>query len=41
MEVNKDYQKTREREPLEKEKSKPVDEDKSVISDKTLIALEG
>ena len=41
MEVNKDYQKTREREPLEEEKSKPVYEDKSVISDKTLIALEG
>ena len=42
MEVNIDYWKTQERESLEEEKqSKPVDEDKSVISDKTLIALEG
>ena len=41
MEVNKDYQKTQETEPLEEEKSKPVDDDKSVISDKTLIVQEG
>ena len=41
MEGNKDYQKTQERESLEEEKSKLVDDDKSVISDKTLIALEG
>ena len=41
MEVNKDHQKTQEREPLENEKSKPVDDDKSVISDKTLILQEG
>ena len=32
---------TQEREPLEEEKLKPVDEDKSVISDKTLILQEG
>ena len=41
MEVNEDYNKTREREPLEKEKAKPVDEVKSVISDKILILQEG
>ena len=41
MEVNRDYWKTQERESLEDEKSKPVDDDKSVISDKTLIAQEG
>ena len=41
MEVNKDHQKTQERETLEEEKSKPVDDDKSVISDKTLILREG
>ena len=40
MEVNKDYRKTQEIESLEK-KSKPVDEEKSIISDKTLITLEG
>ena len=35
------YEKTLEREPLEEKKSKPVDEDKSVISDKMLILEEG
>ena len=41
MEGNKDYQKTQERVPLEEVESKPVDQDKSVISDKTLILKEG
>ena len=41
MEVNKDYQKTQEREPLEEEKSKPVDDDKSLNTDKILILQEG
>ena len=36
-----DYQKPQETEQVEEKQSKPVDEDKSVISDKTLIALEG
>ena len=36
-----DYQKPQETELVEEKQSKPVDEDKSVISDKTLIALEG
>ena len=40
MEGNKDYQKTQETEPLE-EKSKPVDDDKSLSTDKTLILQEG
>ena len=35
------YQKPQETELVEEKQSKPVDEDKSVISDKTLIALEG
>ena len=41
MEGNKDYQKTHEREPLKEEKSKPVDEDKLLSTDKTLILQEG
>ena len=41
VEVNRDYWKTQETELVEENQSKPVDEDKSVISDKTLIALEG
>ena len=41
MERSKDYQKPPETELVEEKQSKPVDEDKSVISDKTLIALEG
>ena len=36
-----DYQKPQETELFKEKQSKPVDEDKSVISDKTLIALEG
>ena len=40
MEGNKDYRKTQKREPVE-EKSKPVDDDKSLISDKTIILQEG
>ena len=40
-ETIKDYQKPQETELFEEKQSKPVDEDKSVISDKTLIALEG
>ena len=36
-----DYQKPQETELFGEKQSKPVDEDKSVISDKTLIALEG
>ena len=40
-ETIKDYQKPQETEVVEEKLSKPVDEDKSVISDKTLIALEG
>ena len=36
-----DYQKPQETELFEEKQSKPVDEDKSLISDKTLIALEG
>ena len=38
MEGNKE---TEETEPLEEEKSNPVDDDKSVISDKTIILQEG
>ena len=41
MERIKDYRKAQETELVEEKQSKPVDEDKSVISDKTLIALEG
>ena len=41
MEGNKDYQKTQETEPLEEEKSKPVDDDKSLSTDKILIVQEG
>ena len=41
MERSKGYQKPPETELFEEKQSKPVDEDKSVISDKTLIALEG
>ena len=41
MERSKDYQKPHETELFEEKQSKPVDKDKSVISDKTLIALEG
>ena len=40
-ETIEDYQKPQETELVEEKQSKPVDEDKSVISDKTLIALEG
>ena len=40
-ETIEDYQKSQETELVEEKQSKPVDEDKSVISDKTLIALEG
>ena len=39
-ETMEDYQKPQETEVAQKKQSKPVDEDKSVISDKTLIALE-
>ena len=38
MEGNKENEET---EQLEEEKSKPVDDDKSVISDKILILQEG
>ena len=41
VEGNTDYLNTQEREPLKEGKLKPVDEDKSVISDKTLILQEG
>ena len=41
MERITDYQKPQETELIEEKQLKPVDEDKSVISDKTLIALEG
>ena len=41
MERCKDYRKTPEKEPLEEEKSKPVDDDKSVVSDKTQLLQEG
>ena len=40
-ETIEDYQKLQETELVEEKQSKPVDEKKSVISDKTLIALEG
>ena len=40
-EIIEDNQKPQETELVEEKQSKPVDEDKSVISDKTLIALEG
>ena len=40
-EMKTGYQKPQETEPVEEKQSKPVDEDKSVISDKTLIAQEG
>ena len=40
-ETIEDYQKTQETELVEEKDSNPADEDKSVISDKTLIALEG
>ena len=40
-ETIEDYQKPQEAELVEENQSKPVDDDKSVISDKTLIALEG
>ena len=40
-EIIEDYQKPQETELGEEKQSKPVDEDKSVISDKTQIALEG
>ena len=40
-ETIEDYHKPQETEVVEEKQSKPVDEDKSVISDKTLIALEG
>ena len=36
-----DYQKPQETELFQEKQSNHVDEDKSVISDKTLIALEG
>ena len=39
--IIEDYQKPQETEVYEEKQSKPVDEYKSVISDKTLIALEG
>ena len=38
---NKDYQKPQEAKQVEEKQSKPVDEDKSVITDKTLILQEG
>ena len=41
LEGNKDCQKTQEREQLEEEKSKPVDEEKSLSTDKILIVQEG
>ena len=41
MEGNKDYQKPEETDLVEEKQSKPVDEDKSVITDKTLILQEG
>ena len=41
MEGNKDYQKPEEADLVEEKQSKPVDEDKSVITDKTLILQEG
>ena len=41
MEAREDYQKQQGTELVEEKQSKPVDEDKSVISDKTLIPLEG
>ena len=40
-ETIEDYQKPQKTELFEEKPSKSVDEDKSVISDKTLIALEG
>ena len=40
MEGNIDYHKTQKREPVE-EKSKPVDDDKSLSTDKILIVQEG
>ena len=40
-ETIEDYQKPQETQLHEEKRSKPADEDKSVISDKTLIALEG
>ena len=40
-EGNKDYQKPQEAQLVEEKQLKPVDEEKSVISDKTLILQEG
>ena len=40
-ETIEDYQKPQETELVEEIQSKLLDEDKSLISDKTLIALEG
>ena len=40
-ETIENYQKPQETELVEEKQSKAVDDDKSVISDKTLIALEG
>ena len=41
MEILEGDKETEETEPLEEEKSKPVDDDKSLISDKTIILQEG
>ena len=41
LEVHNDNQKTQEKVALQEEISKTVGDDKSVITDKTLIALEG
>ena len=41
MKIMEGDKETEETAPLEEEKSKPVDDDKSVISDKTLILQEG
>ena len=40
-ETIEEYRKAQETELFEEKQSKPVDDDKSVISDKTLIAVEG
>ena len=41
MEVMEGNKETEETAPLEEEKSKPVEDDKLMISDKTLILQEG